>query len=77
MWVKSQDGKLFNLETAYSVRLEDRGEHFVVVAEYTPSDIRSFNLTLRAPQDVAQAALDEIENALSEKRALLNLKREV
>ena len=75
MWVKSQDGKLFNLDSAYGIHIEERGNgQFVVIAEYAPNDVRSFNLTLRVSQQAAQNVQDEIETALSEGRALLNLK---
>lgn len=77
MWVKSQDGKLFNLGLAYGIHVEDRGGGQFVVAEYASNDVRSFNLTLRGSQAAAQNVQDEIEVALSEGRALLNLKRDV
>lgn len=74
MWIKSEDGKLFNLESAYCVQVDDRGDgQFVVVVEYSPSDVRSFNLTHRITREAAHRVLDEIENALGRGEKLLNL----
>ncbi len=54
MWIKSEDGKMFNLESAYCVQVDDRGDgQFVVVVEYSPSDVRSFNLTQRTTREAA------------------------
>jgi hypothetical protein len=48
MWIKAEDGKLYNLHDAHSIQAEERGNAlFVVVAEYSPTDLRSFNLTNR------------------------------
>ena len=74
MWIKSEDGKLFHLESAYCVQVDDRGDgQFVVVVEYSPSDVRSFNLTHRITREAAHRVLDEIENALGRGEKLLNL----
>ena len=74
MWIKSEDGNLFNLESAYCVQVEDREDgQFVVVAEYSPMDLRSFNLTQRTTREAAHRVLDEIEHALQHGMALLNL----
>ena len=74
MWIKSEEGKLFNLESAHCVQVEDRGAgQFVVVIEYSPIDLRSFNLTHRTTCQTAHRVLDEIENALGRGEKLLNL----
>ena len=74
MWIKSEDGRLFNLEMAHSVQVEDRDNgQFVVVIEYSPIDLRSFNLTQRTRREAAYRVLDEIENALQRGETMLNL----
>ena len=74
MWIKSEDGKLFNMNEAYSVQVEDReGGHFVVVIEYSPPEMRSFNLTRRISHEEAKRVLDEIEEALGRGHVVLNL----
>ncbi len=74
MWIKSEDGKLFNMNEAYSVQIEDReGGTFVVVIEYSPVDLRSFNLTKRGSHEEAKRVLDEIRQSLEHGLAVLNL----
>ena len=73
MWIKSEEGKLFNLESAYSVQVENRENGFVVVIEYFPAAMRAFNLTRRITREAAQRVLDEIEVALESGVPLLNI----
>lgn len=74
MWIKSEDGKLFNAEGAHCIQIEDREDNlFVVVLEYSPIDVRSFNLTRRISHEQAKRVLDEIEEALTRGHKVLNL----
>lgn len=74
MWIKSEDGKLFNADGAHCIEIEDReGGLFVVVLEYSPIDVRSFNLTRRVSRDEANRVLGEIEEALTRGHKVLNL----
>lgn len=74
MWIQSEEGKLFNSRSAHCIEIEDRGAGmFVVVIEYSPIELRSFNLTKRVPRDKAQRVMDEIEEAFERGTSLLNL----
>ncbi len=74
MWIKSEDGKLFNAKDAHCIQIEERDDgKFVVVLEYSPVDVRSFNLTRRVSREEANRVLDEIEEAIGRGHAVLNL----
>lgn len=74
MWIKSEEGKLYNSDGAHCIEIEDRGGGmFVVVIEYSPVELRLFNLTRRIAPDRAQRVMDEIEEAIERGAALLNL----
>ena len=73
MWIKSEDGKLFNLESAYSVQMEERQDSYIVVIEYFPAAMRAFNLTKRITREAAQRVINEIEAALESGVPLLNI----
>jgi len=73
MWIKSEEGKLFNLESAYSVQMEERQDSYIVVIEYFPAAMRAFNLTKRITREAAQRVINEIEAALESGVPLLNI----
>ena len=73
MWIKSEEGKLFNVSNAHAIVIEERQNGFVVLAEFNPTDVRSFNLTKRTVQEVALRTLNEIEEAFQNQQAFLNL----
>ena len=65
---------MFNSEGAHCIEIEDRGAGmFVVVIEYSPIELSSFNLTKRIPCHRAQRVMNEIEEAFERGTALLDL----
>ena len=73
MWIKSEEGKLFNVSNAHAIQIEERQNGYVVLAEFNPTDVRSFNLTKRTEREIALRTLDEIEEAFQNQQPFLNL----
>ncbi len=40
MWIKSEEGKLFNVSNAHAIVIEERQNGFVVLAEFNPTDMQ-------------------------------------